>query len=464
MSPIRQSVPCSALLLLTVSMSSWIVATTSRAGYCPGPNPQLAESVTSQYLSQCQTLGPGNTCPKPSAPSISSGTAYPQEVTVTATVPSTDATVVKFRADYGLAMDNLWTHKLIRSPGTTFTADSTVTFGAPGLVENATNYIRVAYCFADTTCTCWSDPTSVTLSSFSSVGPAPPAAIGSGHTMVQEVEDNFNRPDTGPTCREANDTTTALGDGLGPTPQTGPASTGVWSSCNPSLSNQNVRVKDHAAFATPSSTMTYTRQAALGEHSYSEGLLRVYDPATGEIPFNLQASTRQYVSGMQVYSWNAKIMNQIRECSTPAIGLFRFPDQYSIAGCYSNTPTSYYMTMPTADTSDKCDAAPPLATVDSSPPSPLPSNVSQPVWLRVEARNEEISNGVFRIRLVGSVAWGNCSSGQDISQCDHVCTISRLADSFPSGALSEVGMFGMSFHDRYYYVDLFRAGSDPQSQ
>ena len=79
---------------------------------------------------------------------------------------------------------------------------------------------------------------------------------------------------------------------------------------------------------------------------------------------------------------------------------------------------------------------------------------SLPVWLRVEA--EDVGDPLL-VQVTGKVGWGNCPTG--IDSCDNSCTVTATD---PDDSLLNVkGKWGFLSHHYDYFVDLFRAGSEP---
>jgi hypothetical protein len=99
---------------------------------------------------------------------------------------------------------------------------------------------------------------------------------------------------------------------------------------------------------------------------------------------------------------------------------------------------------------------PPLETEDPALPG---SYLSNPVWLRLEIKDE---NPVQKtVRVVATAAW-DCVDGQPIESCAHKCTFTRIDDNNAVHDMhGRTGRWGVGFHDKTYRLDYFKAGEGP---
>jgi hypothetical protein len=100
---------------------------------------------------------------------------------------------------------------------------------------------------------------------------------------------------------------------------------------------------------------------------------------------------------------------------------------------------------------------PPLDLVDPA------TGTSYPVWLRIEV-DDVTEQGLPTPKITATVAWGNCPAGQGIDSCEFACRATRIDSGDPGNMAYPPGgredRWGMSFHDKTYFVSGFRTGSE----
>lgn len=432
-----------SLLIALVAIAAGILP--ARAT-CPG-GPLYSEIANNypQYLAAC--TGSPSTCPEATPPTIVAS-SQPQEVTLSTQIPTDMAVVVvRWQAQvYNPATytwDVLWEHASDETLPRT--GPFTLTYGAPGLKESATHAFRVAWCDANG-CTCWSQrSTSVTTTGFTNVAPNAPAATS------YKVEDSFERPVTAFKC---NSSGSNYGDGLGPD--------AVWADCQLGGTQPGPSIADngHAAKFEPNSSATYETRYAEHRHTFTEAKVRVAEAVGSGIAYNFQVTARQHMAGapIEVRSYNVKLLYKVRQCFTkPQLVIWR-ADEYGQASCdASGNPIlpGAILIPDTSNPTGKCTAMPPLDQVDPA------TGTSYPVWLRLEV--DDTNDVPPNPTLTATVAWGNCPSGQGIDSCDYVCRATRMDTGDPKDMSFLSGRqdrWGMGFHDKRYFVDLFRTGSE----
>ncbi len=147
-------------------------------------------------------------------------------------------------------------------------------------------------------------------------------------------------------------------------------------------------------------------------------------------------------------SYAVKLVKGARGCTEPTLMIFKLPSEYEVARCVEDENGN--AVPDPAVVGVICDEAPPLDVADPDDP-----NVSQPVWLRIMVENADTGDRVY---VRGQAYW------YDASGNIHSCTTAPLQrlDTDP-GSLANHGKWGASFHERYYLVDLFRAGDGTEA-
>jgi len=451
----RKATVLSSLLLLVnvVIVIVSLVGARAVSAQCIGPKPLLSElALVSPWRQYCYPPPPlPNPCTPPAPPILVSAVGA-QEVQLQATVSDGfTASSAWWRAEQITSQGPLTVWEFESKSGILSTPGPyTVTFGAPGLAGTDPYYFRVSFTNAQNgTKLCYSDlsAASFTQGAFSSLPPAPPP------TPVQQlVEDDFNRQ--GSTLKCVNPT----GAGLGPNE--------VWTDC---IGGQGGSVNEtyHVAEFTPSGQATYRRSQASWFPSYSEMNVRVREP---NLKYNLEVE-----GAVQPGTWNgvptdkfyvAKLDFGPRDCTQhPILFLAKFPMEYGYAACNIDgtprtelQPSGGVLTIPdTVNGGPKCNATPPLGQAEGGG-----ETRSKPVWMRIETQYNPTTNPA-NWTVTGTVAWDCPTSGSPvppIDQCGHVCTKTRV-DTAVEADMQVPGAWGMGFHERYYHVEIFRAGAPP---
>ncbi|MBP7149843.1 MAG: hypothetical protein KBD01_20135 [Acidobacteria bacterium] len=409
----------------------------------------------------------GLPCPRPQAPTLELPT-HAQEATVSIQVlqwgdPPRVARAIWWKASYltNGVWNDLWTYRSVQGIGPNGAAAGTILrFGVPGLVQNlqgsptppVANYVQAAIEWTDGTQTCMSDRRRIYTPDFETTGPTPPVPL--------LIEDQFKRPPTDPSCGSE------IGDGLGPH-ATAESSDAVYKDCF-QISGENhtaaIRIApdEDDAQASWASLFRYearddTDATGWRSHSYADALVRAsMQPAA--FPYNLQIHARWAGDYPETKSYVAKLTKGPRGCtgSHPALFVLQFPledDEWNPTGAYGlgrcdadrdsdGTPD------PPLDQWGNpagviCDENVPLDVEDGT------SGMSKPVWLRIEVLPDFVSPTV-----VATAVWYEGST-------QHSCTHSRTFYQDP-GDMNGVrhGKWGMSFHERTYFIDIFRAGAE----
>ncbi|MBP7149752.1 MAG: hypothetical protein KBD01_19675 [Acidobacteria bacterium] len=429
-----------AVVLVALSLSLAIMPGT--CALCPFLEPLMAAEVESDpVLSQQCGLWmpppmPPSPCPVPASPVVDTSRTRAQGVVLTATVPlhlGGNARAAHWRA---VALDacpgdmyhTLWTHRSTQGfPPEGVAPNSTVTFGAPGLIAGKLHRFYVAFENMNGELTCWSQSSITMTAAFPSDGPALPTG------QSYRVRDDFDRPPTSPRS--------AGGDGLGPD--------AVWWPSDYAYPGQTVKIASdgHSAYVVPTSGATYMREGESGAKSFAQAQVRVnraLQPQDPAFRYNLQVQARggtpDPVTGQSSF-YAAKLIYGPRLCTSPTILLFRMPEQYEQARCIDGQPDP-------AVGGVVCDGSPGREIPPLDQEEPGNPNISKPVWVRIEVETNLTEGDVT---LVGSAHWFDGTW--------HSCTTPPWLDQ---GGLTNTRQWGMSFHDRHYYIETFGAGdSDP---
>lgn len=335
---------------------------------------------------------------------------------------------------YGTSTQVLWTQRTTEGiPALGLPVGTTVRYGAPGLREGATHRFSVAFEAANGSKTCWAPSTdSIPTPDFVKFGPPEPASMG------RRVQDDFDRPATVPVSQN--------GDGLGPRL--------VWTPSDVYWAAQTCEIADDqsAAWVTPTSGFTYERLTEGHDKTYAEMEVRVdraSSPVDPGFRYNLQVQARVGATDPtkgSTPSHAAKLLFGPRGCTQPAIVLFRLPEVYGQALCEVDG-TGHLSASPGGVICDGTTGheIPPMDQADPNDPTR-----SQPVWLRIEVQNNIDGEPV----IVGRVRW------QDAGGAWHVCETGPGEEWTDRSAEKIVtqGKWGASFHDRRYFVNVFRAG------
>lgn len=413
---------------------------------CPG-GPLFSEVVNNDPM-LLQACGGGGQCTVPARPTILTGDPFngPQSYRVQATIPQglQGVTSARWIAEYKQPTTQLigvwYTGETIEGFQTPKNGGETITSVLPGLVSGTTTYFKVAFC-VDDDCTCWSDRSlGEDTPSFSTSLPKPPGSVD------LEVEDDFRRPATSPKFQPANPTVRA-GDGLGPWQENPSGASNlrgiVWVDGVKGVAAGNgsrIHTDQERAFLPVNAAPCYGREAT-HEHAYAEALFEL-DPNEQDDLYNFDVRSRVHFNDSVLRGYFVKLAHGFVGADSPTLRIGRFEGM--------NPINKVDLEMPTSDPADKCDEAPPLARTGG-----------QRVWLRTEVFNT--IGPQPHPKVVATAAWGNCSANQPIDQCEHVC-MAEFEDFDPIGGefLEIEGMWGMFAHERNYFLDLFRAGSEPQ--
>ncbi|MDQ7008643.1 MAG: hypothetical protein Q9Q40_15585, partial [Acidobacteriota bacterium] len=369
---------------------------------CPTDEPLTAPEAEGDplYVQICGLEPPGGgdplPCPAPSSPPMyvdQSATA--QGMTLTATVPSGygNAHAVWWKAEWlneSGFLETLWTYRSVQDkPADGWAPGSQVTFGAPGLVENADIRFSVTFEDANGYKLCWSgrsDPYPTDDFDDPNADPAVPAGI---HLKVQ---DDFDRPETD--SQEG----TPPGDGLGPE--------AVWKAV-PIMSGNahDIRIAEDGttALVAPSTDITYMMREETHPHTFHEAVVRVdLDAGNEQIPYNLQIQARigevDQATG-EAPSYGVKLVKGVRHCQHASLIAFRLPDEYAYAGCDEATGLPWPQTEGVICEDPTTHEEPPLEIED---PDPAHAGLSRPVWLRIEVNDEGVPP---EPRVLGIVFW-----------------------------------------------------------
>jgi hypothetical protein len=440
----------------------------ARAG-CSVSDPipyELAEN--NEYYAVLCGLGWGgggsvDPCPRPTLPVADSSRDHAQGLVVSATVPanSPNAHAVWWDIAYeagGGTFVPLWSHRSTDGiPAEGLAPGTTVTFGAPGLVIDDTHFVRVSFEDENGEKLCWSNfasmdthPLAVDDPSYDagvhgSVSPAPPSGT------YWRVEEIFDRPDTEPRCEGY-----LPGDGIGPD--------AVWSAYSVNPQTLCPELDANAGYFPQGTGARYEAEEAGSPFaSFAEALVRVDLTRPSLSKYNFQVETKitepayyECVDATVIRSSAAKLVYGPRGCSVPTLFLARGPEQYGMATCVDADGDGTSEPID-PDFGIVCPDFPPLDVEDPQNPG-----TSEPVWLRVVAR--PVGDDV---ELRATAAWDCPDPGPEgvppIEECQ-TCTFLRLdeppldPDDPCQPITDEFGNWGMGFHERWYFVDTFRAG------
>ncbi len=409
------------------------------------------EVVDNDPIYQDICLSKPPSCSAPAPPVVLDDPAddfvRPQELSFEATVPAGFvADRVKRQVEYvgaGGAILPLWADESeqgIRKDGAgnPIAGPYTIRLGAPGLLENTGHRFRVSFRRdSDDYWLCLSIRTpEKSTTAFSTFGPTPPVTV--------EVEDDFRRPET--------DFRSNAGDGLGPAV--------VWQESLTTAriaSDGDEQAPEFSALLNPSVLERYAAEAS-NPHTYAEGLFRTAQPGF----YNIDLFTKEHVVSqmpMVMNSYVLKLAYLTRGCDTnPTLFLLRAVEESGSSTCDQaglpnpNLPPDAALVIPDPS-QPKCNARPPLDVEDGA--DTFTPKRSQPVWLRIEADQSVEGDPI----ITATVAW-NCPDNQVIGNCGNVCKLTRT-DNVSSDMLLVKGLWGFWVHDKAYYLDFFRAGSDP---
>lgn len=398
------------------------------------------------YAELCGPGGPGSSCPSAGPPTVLSMDS--QEAVLSTIVPAGYyASGVWWRALGGPGMQQLWMHGSTEGlPPGGYPPGTIIDFGAPGLVPGSPHEFQVAFC-DPLLCLCWSAPSApVPTDSLDNLGPTPPA------TLSTTMEDHFDRPDTTGKCDGGH------GDGLGPGQ--------VWDDrCDDVSATSSPRIVDHSGYFLPSSFAEYTALVPSRSHTFADTKVRVDLTNTNASKYNFQVVARVVqptTSGFSGRLYAAKLILGPRHCAEPTLFAVWFAEnpsnpwnEYNKASCLPEDATHSRPYDPSVAV--ECNAAgftPPLDVEDPAHPGR-----SKPVWLRIEVEDGSAQQRNVIVRA--TVAW-DCPDGQPISQCAHVCSVTRNdTDDTHHQMFDQIGRWGMGFHEKHYYVDYFKAGQAP---
>ena len=426
-----------------------VLVPSAHASLCPIDEPieeDLANNNT-YYIQLCNLDPPGDPCPAPAPPTIDSVDA--QAADLSAVVPDfmDSAHAVWWKAWVYSEDDGfwhaIWVHESTEDvPTGGLLPGDVVTFGAPGLQEGQLARFQVAFESEFNFVTCWSAWTTTAdpLPGFdAAVGPSPPGDMG------WRVEDVFERPDTETRCFGPS---SQKGDGLGPE--------AVWQGAAVQA-NPCPRIDGGAAYFGPSSDARYAGHEAEHWNSFADALVQVDEPGTDR-EYNFQVQTRVSEpfpdpcnnDETVIKSYAAKLILGPRHCAEPTLFLVRGPEEYPKATCQPDGSGGSVPVDP--DYAIECTGLeePPLREGGSA-------------WLRIEARDVQ---GTRNVALKGTVAWDCVDANGDgeiaMTECE-TCSFTRT-DEYESAngdcqpLFGQSGKWSMGFHERWYFIDVFRAG------
>ncbi|RMF75003.1 MAG: hypothetical protein D6738_04835 [Acidobacteria bacterium] len=408
---------------------------------CPTDSPLTpAEAEGDPLYAQICGLDPGDgspplPCPAPAAPVLEAGSLRAQGFTVRATVdpfsePAKAAWWLVEEVDPQSGVPTkLWEFRSVQGfPAGGHPQGTTVRFGVPGLKENRTYHVRVAFENASGAKSCWSPRSAGITTTAPATCPAPPSG------MQLRVEEDFDRPPTDPRFD------TPAGDGLGPaevwTPSDAYSESAVW-----------IASDEVSAATDPSSAMIYEALKERDSVSYAEAEVRVdLGIETGfEYNFQVQARIGQTdPSTGSTPSYAVKLVKGARQCTNASLLIFQLPDEYTVARCTADGSAP-----DPAIGGTVCDFEPPLNVEDPQRPG-----LSHPVWLRIEAAFEPLTG---EREIIATASW------TDPDGTPRSCTASRVFGAAESWCAPPVQCrWGASFHEKHYRVDAFCAGDGPQ--
>ena len=316
----------------------------------------------------------------------------------------------------------------------------------PGIRPESEAFIRVAFCIGDD-CTCWSDRSAgFTPPAFSAGFPEVPVGV----RLL--VEDEFRRSATSPKY-STPPFDVPDGDGLGAWPiypGNFPLTGVVWvdgfagvSAANGAkiYGNGTSPLHEDAAFMPANSTVCYGLPAE-NQHSFAEALISL-DPDKDDDKYNFDIRHRVTFSGTTGEGYFVKVADGWwNALDAPRLFIGKFsgmlPDELA------------RLELPTADATDKCDAAPPLTRAGG-----------QQVWLRGEVLD---AGNPLRPHVFATLAWGDAGlpcppASGSLDDCPHVCKLDYL-DVSGANKVGVSGQHGMFAHEENILVDVYRAGSE----